>query len=130
MSIISKKSLLGQKKKEKREAENNSKKESNKPKYVHKHKLTFWEKIPVVSGFVRLITNTSIINVIKFGFVILLVNIVINAFITYMSLGELEAAFSKISNRATPLALEAKSLESNLLSIHNQLNQIIASKKP
>jgi hypothetical protein len=64
MSIISKKSLLGQKKKEKREAENNSKKESNKPEYVHKHKLTFWEKIPVVSGFVRLITNTSIINVI------------------------------------------------------------------
>lgn len=130
MSIISKKSLLGQKKKEKREAENNSQKESNKPKYVHKHKLTFWEKIPVVSGFVRLITNTSIINVIKFGFVILLVNIVINAFITYMSLGELEDAFSRISNRATPLALEAKSLESNLLSIHNQLNQIIASKKP
>ncbi len=129
MSIISKKSILSEKIKEKRQAENAKKSDANQQK-TYVPKKTFIDKIPVVSAISRKIANSSIISVIKFGFGILLLNIVINAIITYSSLSDLSGAFDRISNKATPLALEAKTLEANLLSIHNQLNLIVTAKKP
>ena len=129
MGVFTQKSVLAEKIKAKRERDTIAKKEAQLPP-KHIHKKTILEKIPIVAYFTRKITNSSVINVIKFGFVILIVNIIINSGITYVSLNDLKEAFGKISNRATPLALEAKGLETNLLSMHNQLNLIISSKKP
>lgn len=81
-----------------------------------------------ISNFL-LLSNISIVNVIRIGFGILLVDILINALITFNGLNDLKTAFDVISNKATPLTLESKNLESNLLSLHNQLNLLLMEKK-
>lgn len=74
------------------------------------------------------LSNISIVNVVHIGFSILVLNICINTAITYSSLTDLQNAFNVVSEKATPLALNAKTLEADLLSAHNVLNQIITEK--
>ncbi len=86
--------------------------------------LTLKEKIIAIITF----SNISIVNVVHFGFLVLLVIICCIAGITFSSLSNLSNAFAVVSDKATPLAMTAKSLETDLLLIHNDVNQILMEK--
>ncbi len=73
-------------------------------------------------------SDISIVNLVHLGFGVLLLILCGIAGITYSSLNSLSGAFEVISDRATPLALIAKSMETDLLLIHNEVNQILLEK--
>ncbi len=73
-------------------------------------------------------SDISIVNVVHFGFLVLLIIICCIAGITFSSLSSLSNAFGAVSDKATPLAMIAKSMETDLLLIHNDVNQILMEK--
>ncbi len=75
-------------------------------------------------------SDISIVNVVHMGFLLLLFIICGIAGITYSSLSSLSSAFNVVSDHATPMAMIAKSMESDLLLIHDDVNQILMERVP
>lgn len=67
----------------------------------------------------------SIVNVVHIGFATLLLNICINTALTFSTLDDLQKAFGLVTEDATPLAMQAKTVESNILAAQNDLGEIL-----